>query len=603
MASHKPLTFHPLAKEHNMKRAMRIGFSHTRMINWRVPCGNLKINYRHMKISIITLLSFFLTISYSQNYNQHAYYPESVKRAFFDATMANASFQVSNEKGTVVKKGKISNAKYWKPGGQKVATADFSTIQKEGRYTFSSKEHSFAFEIKKDAYQVLSKDLLKSYYMARVSEPILEKYAGAYARAAGHPDDKVRVHPTAANTARAAESTISSPGGWYDAGDYGKYIVNSGISTYTFFYLYSLYPDYFKQVNTNIPESNNDVPDLLDEAVVNLKWMLTMQDPMDGGVYHKLTSKTFCGTVMPQDDIAPRYVVMQTTAATLDFAATLAKASRVLSDFETYKDLAEECLAAAEKAYAWCEMYPNVLYEQPADVKTGQYDDTDLKDEWFWATSELYISTQNEKYALAIDVEQEYTAPEWRRVATLGLLSFITDTDNYPKTISHKQVKREIFNLADQKMSIYEQSPYHIPTKKFPWGSNSEVANDGALLLQAYHLSNDPTYLEAADACASYLLGANTTGYCFVTGYGHQSPMNIHDRRSAADGVEAPIPGLLAGGPTNKVQSDCGKENYPSTFPAASYADRYCSYSTNEITINWNAAAMALFFGLDAIYN
>ncbi len=556
-----------------------------------------------MKTHLINIILLLSTLGYSQNYNQHAYYPASVKRAFFDHEMAKAPFRITDEKGNVVKKGKISPTEYWEQSGQKVSIADFSNLKETGQYTFSAKGKTFVFNIKEKAYENLSKALLKSYYMARVSEPILAKHAGDYARPAGHPDDEVRMHPSAATAARPAESTFASPGGWYDAGDYGKYIVNSGISTYTFFYLYALYPGYFKELTVNIPESGNAVPDLIDEAVVNLKWMLTMQDPEDGGVYHKLTSKNFCAMIMPHHAALPRYVVMKTTAASLDFAATLSKASRVLSEFDTYKTLADQCLKAAEKAYAWCKTHPQTYYKQPADVKTGQYDDSHVEDEWFWAASELFLSTKKKKYAADITMHnQKFTAPEWRRVGTLGLFSFITDANVYPASISEKQVKNEILKIADKKAAAYRQCPYKIPTTKFPWGSNSEVANDGALLLQAYHLTKDPLYLEIADACASYLLGANATGYCFVTGYGHKSPMHIHDRRCAADGIAAPIPGLLVGGPTRQVQSDCGEEHYPSTFPAASYIDRECSYSTNEITINWNAAAMALFFGLDAIY-
>ena len=70
---------------------------------------------------------------------------------------------------------------------------------------------------------------------------------------------------------------------------------------------------------------------LLDEAVWNLRWMLTMQDPDDGGVYHRLSTANFPGdNTMPVTDRSPRYVVRKSTAAALDLAATAAKATRVL---------------------------------------------------------------------------------------------------------------------------------------------------------------------------------------------------------------------------------------------------------------------------------
>lgn len=118
----------------------------------------------------------------------------------------------------------------------------------------------------------------------------------------------VYIHPSAQTDKRPAGSIISSPGGWYDAGDYNKYIVNSGISTYTLLGAYEHNPEYFDTLKLNIPESNNKIPDILDEALYNIKWMLTMQDA-DGGVYHKLTNPNFDGFIMPDEADQKRYVV------------------------------------------------------------------------------------------------------------------------------------------------------------------------------------------------------------------------------------------------------------------------------------------------------
>ncbi|NEL80129.1 MAG: cellulase, partial [Xanthomonas perforans] len=138
---------------------------------------------------------------------------------------------------------------------------------------------------------------------------------GPYARAAGHPDTQVRIHPSAASATRPADSVISAPKGWYDAGDYNKYIVNSGISTYTLLAAYEQYPALFKAQALTIPDDAPGVPGILQETWWNLEWMLAMQDPADGGVYHKLTDKQFDGLVMPAQATQQRYVVMKATAA------------------------------------------------------------------------------------------------------------------------------------------------------------------------------------------------------------------------------------------------------------------------------------------------
>lgn len=130
------------------------------------------------------------------------------------------------------------------------------------------------------------------------------------------------VHPSAASTKRSAGTIISSPKGWYDAGDYNKYIVNSGFTLGLILQSYQLHQDRFNALNLQIPESDNKIPDILDEMMFTLEWMLTIQDPTDGGVYHKLTTPNFEGFVMPEDCKQQRYVVQKTTTAALDFAAT-----------------------------------------------------------------------------------------------------------------------------------------------------------------------------------------------------------------------------------------------------------------------------------------
>jgi hypothetical protein len=154
---------------------------------------------------------------------------------------------------------------------------------------------------------------------------------------------------------------------WQHSGDYNKYIVNSGISTYTLLAAYEHFPEYYRQFEFNIPESGNGIPDILDEALWNIDWMLTMQAPNDGGVYHKLTTANFSGFVMPNQDTARRYVVQKGTAATLNFAAVMAQASRIFQSFNSeMPGFAETCLDAALDAWRWARKNPNLRYSQSA---------------------------------------------------------------------------------------------------------------------------------------------------------------------------------------------------------------------------------------------
>ena len=153
---------------------------------------------------------------------------------------------------------------------------------------------------------------------------------------------------------------------------------------------------------------------------------------------------------------------------------------------------------------------------------------------------------------------------------------------------------------ADAILSEKNSSAYGVAAGLggFFWGSNSAVANQSMILIQAYQLTNNTDYLNAAQANLDYLFGRNATDYSFVTGFGSLTPMDIHHRPSRADGIAEPVPGFLAGGPHSGQNDNCS--GYPSTLPALSYLDHWCSYSTNEVTINWNAP---LVYVLAALIN
>ncbi len=551
----------------------------------------------------IVLLLFSLVLANGQYTNQHAYFSSGLKNIFLESKFENKTFKVLDSQDKVVFTGKTTIVKTWKPSGTSVCIADVSPLIQPGTYTLKLNDLKFSFRISEDAYKEVGEKILKSFYMARVSEPVLEKHAGIYAREAGHPDDKVFVHASAATVKRPEGHVISSPGGWYDAGDYNKYIVNSAISVYTLLHTYELFGEHLGTLNINIPESENKQSDLLDETFINLEWMKTMQDPDDGGVYHKLTSLTFCGMIMPEHDKLPRYVVSKSTAASLDYAATMAKASRIFKSMgDEYIELSEIYLKSAIQAYGWAILNPDHYFTNPPDVKTGAYDDQDLSDEWYWASMELFLCTGDKIYLQRINTdEQEFAVPEWRRTNLMGIYSAMQNK-TYLHLLGGEKIEKKLMEIADQKFGVFENAAFSIPIEKFPWGSNSEVLNDGLVLLYAYIYSGNQKYLDAADACANYVLGANPLDKCFVTGFGTNAVRFPHDRRCSADGIAEPIPGLVIGGPTKDARGDCGENNYNSGFPGLSYLDKECSYSTNETAINWNSAGAALFLGLDVVH-
>ena len=541
--------------------------------------------------------------------NQLGFDPAAAKFAVVPGDSAKSFEVVRAENGETVLRGKLGKAAAWEPSEETVQLADFSALDSPGRYRIKvpGMPASDMFTIGATPYRYLNIAALRAFYLQRASIDIPAKHAGPYARPLAHPDDKVLIHASAASKARPAGTVVASPKGWYDAGDYNKYVVNSGISTYTLLAAYEHYPAYFAKHELNIPESNDSVPDILDEAKWNLDWMLTMQDPNDGGVYFKLTNKVFDGMVMPHKvGKAPRYMVGKSTSSALDFAATMATASRIYRQHEQqFPGLSGRMLVAAESAWKWAQANPNVQFKNPPDIKTGEYGDNKLADERAWAAAELYITTGKDSYWTAMKASAApATVPNWSDVAGLPWISLAHHLPRLTPAADRKLITSRIDGVAARLAAQWKSSAYKVAMqrKDFGWGSNAEVLNQSMMLLQAYRLGGKREYLDAAQSGMDFVLGRNALGYSFVTGFGSKQVMHVHHRPSAADGITEPWPGLLSGGPQPKQQDadDCPVK-YPSKVPALSFIDHACSYASNEIAINWNAPLVYVSAALDAL--
>ncbi len=544
--------------------------------------------------------------------NQLGYLEASRKIAVIglaDAAAGGISrYTIEDAKGRTVLEGVLQPAADWEPAAQQARIADFSALRNPGVYRLKVEglPLSDPFPVAKDAYQPVLDAALKAFYFNRASSALPREFAGRYARAAGHPDTDVRIHASAASATRPEGSAIAAPKGWYDAGDYNKYIVNSGISTYTLLAAYEHYPALFRAQALSIPDDAPGVPAILREAHWNLAWMLAMQDPADGGVYHKLTNKGFDGTVMPDQARQPRYVVMKSTAASLDFAATMAAASRIYAPFERqYPGLSARMLAAARAAWDWARQHPRAIYRQPPDVFTGGYDDAQVDDEFAWAAAELYIASGEDAfYDAMIARNVPASVPSWGQVGGLAWMSLAQHRERLTPHADRARIEREIDTLAARLAEQWRTSAWRVSmqTRDFVWGSNAMALNQAMMLLQGYRLSPQRDYLDAAQSQLDYVLGRNPLGLSYVTGIGLRSPRHIHHRISEADGIAEPVPGLLAGGaqPGQQDAKDC-KVGYPSRQPALSYLDDGCSYASNEVAINWNAPLVYVSAAIEAL--
>lgn len=548
-------------------------------------------------ISAVAAPAIFAATAYQ---NQVGFMTNGLKQiAVIDAAGKDVVFK--DKDGQTALTVTAPEASMWQPANEKASLVDFSELKTPGTYQAYVGDEAVGHPIiiADNALESVTKGSIKFFYFQRSSTALEEEYAGKYARAMGHPDTAVMYHASTGKEDLTA--TFNGAKGWYDAGDYGKYIVNSGISTYTLLQLYQQNKAYFDTLNLNIPESKNNVPDLLDEIRWNIEWMLTMQDD-DGGVFHKLTTKKFAGMVLPEKANKQRYAIGKSITATWDFIGVTALAADIYKPFDA--EFAEKCAKAAGKARWWGVNNPYAYFSQPSDVGTGSYTDGNAVDEKLWGNAELYRITGNKeiledmhKYPI---YKQRHKLQGWQTVYALAAFTMATN----PQIFDAEDVdsaKALIFSLADSYIDqVNNGYGLAINNDDFYWGSNSVVANKGMVLIHAYILTKEKKYLDAAQGILDYLLGRNPLDLSYLTGWGVNQVMNPHHRPSEGDSVVAPVPGMLVGGPSSSAD-DCAKAFIDADAPAKSYYDNSCSYATNEVAINWNAPFAYLAGSLQAI--
>ena len=525
--------------------------------------------------------------------NQVGFRPADSKE--FALVGGNGDVEIVNTSGQTALKVTPKAASFWDASGQNVQLVDFSELKAPGTYSIKVGGNVLRSDlvVKEEPFKDVFKAAAKWFYYQRASMALESSYAGQWSRAAGHTNATVELHNS------AGSGTVNSTKGWYDAGDYGRYIVNSGITTYTLLSLYEHFPEYFKTLKWNIP-ADNGLPDLLAEIKWNLDWMLTMQ-ASDGAVYHKLTSLGFPGDVMPAQDNSKLYVIGKSAEAAFDFAGVMAVASRVYKPFDA--NYAGKCLEAAKKAYSWGSNNMNVHFAaNPSDVSTGAYEGDNATDEKLFAGTELAIATGDGSYKQSGTTEY---ISYWGDVA--GLATYEKATHPTVFGGDANEAKQKILGTADNFVARSQKGFGVVMAKDdFVWGSNAVASNQGVWLLHAYYLTGEEKYYTAALKVLDYLLGKNPLDMSFVTGYGAKSPMHPHHRPSTSDGVTAPIPGMLVGGPQpggedigSAAEWKCA--DYRTGQAATAYTDQQCSYATNEVAINWNAPLAYLAGALEAL--
>ena len=513
--------------------------------------------------------------------NQIGYLPEDKKIAFLTeaAGNQNCTFELceANSK-KIVFSGKIrakndDGSKFVDSAvGEEIFTADFSDFSQEGQFFIRiGEQESFPFEIKSQVYKNLYYSALNYFNLSRCGQNFCH---------------------TADAEIYGTNETKNVQGGWHDAGDYGRYIVPTAKTVMDLLLAY----DSSKEVFTDF--------DILKEVRFALEWMLKMQRE-DGAVYHKVSCYHFCAFINPEDEKDKLVISPISTAATADFAGSLAFASKFYQKED--KEFAQKLLDAALKAQEYLNHHDDEIFINPPEITTGSYGDRNVSDERYFALCAIWDATENPEYlkkALEIreneislsqkkenETEKKHFWHEgfgWGLMVGFGTEILINKSQKIGDEETVQKLKDAIIKNADASVETAQKSAFLYASKFYGWGSNGAVCDQAHLLMLAFKITGKTEYKTIAKTQIDYVLGCNPLNYCYVTCCGSKSPEHPHHRPSGA--AKKVMPGMLVGGPCAGLNDEYARTHLQNLPALKCYADTEPSYSTNEVAIYWNSA-------------
>lgn len=465
---------------------------------------------------------------------------------------------------------------------------DFSQITEPGFYYVRTEDNceSETFEIGTKVYQEVFQKSTAFFYLQRCGMDLPSLAAGAHAHAACH---------TAIATAYDKSEKRDVTGGWHDAGDYGRYVGPGAMAVAQMLLGYTENEALCSSYVSPDDSIRSNLPAFLEEMKWELDWMMKMQRA-DGALYHKATPYKFCGFIMPEDEKEEMILSPVSVTATADFAAVCAMAVKFYEKYDAA--YAAKLAEVSKKAYVALKgMSLPGGFKNPPEISTGEYGDPQDTDERYWAAAELYKAFGDEEYRKdfeAMAAEKIYHGYGWVEMGSYGNIAYITTERPVDEALKAKIID-SMLALADKLCAVSNADGYGTALKanEYEWGSNLVVTNNGLHLYDAYKLTGEQKYLDAARAQIHYILGRNPMRLSYVTGCGTDAIKHPHHRPSGFVGKA--MPGMVSGGPCDWLADACAQGLLTKeTAPAKCLCDMTGSYSTNEVTIYWNSSFVQL---------
>ncbi len=481
--------------------------------------------------------------------------------------------------------------------GDKAWWFDFSTFNTPGTFYISDNagENSEEFVIDEDVYVDILKTAFKTFYYQRCGHDVSSPYASpAYHDGVCHTQDQTAKFINDPNNASLYKDLS---GGWHDAGDYNKYVNFAHDAVLDMLFAYEFNPEAWDD-NAGIPESNNGIPDLLDEVIYEMEWLIKMQDT-DGGVYALVGVQNYATASPPSSDNAIRYYGPKTTAASYSTASMMAAAAVQIGKINNTvaQNFATMLQTKAIDAYNWAVANPNLIYNNAGIIAAGEQQldayGTDMRR--LQAAIYLYQLTDDNtyktyvesNYAVAHMIDWPFVYP-FETVLQSSLLHFsVLSGVSAAVSDSIKNIYQNgVENYTDLLPSVINESDAYkafLLSTNIGWGSNRTRCNL-ANIFQVYkhhklNSANDGIIKESMGDFIHFMHGVNANGFAYLSNmeeFGADKSINTiyhawFDEGSVWDDVRnslyGPVPGFIPGGPNpgwtldGCCPSGCGSNN------------------------------------------
>lgn len=503
---------------------------------------------------------------------------------------------------------------------------DFSELITPGTYYLSDPTtgaQTGPFHIGDNVYEEVLRAAGRMFYYNRCGTPKPEALAGAWS------DENSFFHPLQDANCRFIEDPDNAAlekdlsGGWFDAGDYNKYVTFTATTLHYLLSAYEENPQAFSD-QWNIPESGNGLPDLIDEVKWELDWLAKMVNE-DGSVHNKVGSQNHSENAAspPSANSDPRFYGPICSSASITVASVFAHAALVFEGLPGLQPYADTLLATAQLCFDYSQPFVDAQsYETDCDDLSIVAGDSDQAADWqlaYFLTAAVYLYEQTPE-PLYRDYIIDYAAQLEQLANGFWGPYFVPVNDaliRYARSpLADEATAIAILNsfsadIHNNYNGYYGFSAFDLyrapmPDWSYHWGSSHSKAAYGHLnhlVVQSGLAADTLPYQQYVDEAIHYFHGVNPQGMVYLS-----NMYSLGAERSAneiyhiwfADGtvydhaLESPIgppPGYVTGGP-NVYFSVSGLVPPSGQPEQKSYLDFNTSWPSNS----WEITEPAIYY-------